>query len=102
MASIPPQRSYQNTLVSLVSFLDGQRCHKDTVFSQDRLTAIFLMDESQGLWHTLSQFGCQPHWMQVFHYLILEEINLILHSKQASSLGQPHGARQSNKIKGDP
>jgi hypothetical protein len=99
MASIPPQRSYQNTLVSLVSFLDGQWYHKDTVFSQDRLAAISAEDILR--WMNLKAFG-QSLWMQVFPYPILEEINLVLHSKQASSLGQPHGARQSNKIKGDP
>jgi hypothetical protein len=87
--------------------MDSGTTRQDTVFPQDQLAAIsaediFEMDESQDLWHALPRTGCQPHWMQVFHYPILEEINLVLHSNQASSLGQPHGARQSNKIKGDP
>jgi hypothetical protein len=35
-----PQRSYQNTLVSLLSFLDGQKYHKNTVFPQEQLAVI--------------------------------------------------------------
>jgi hypothetical protein len=55
MASIPPQRSDQNTLVSLASFLDGQRYHKDTVFSQDWLAAISAEDILR--WMNLKAFG---------------------------------------------
>jgi hypothetical protein len=55
MASIPPQRSYQNTLVSLVSFLDGKQYHRDTVFTEDRLIAITANDILR--WMNLKAFG---------------------------------------------
>jgi hypothetical protein len=42
--SPPPQRYYQNILVALVSFLNGQEYHKNTVFLQERLGAITAED----------------------------------------------------------
>jgi hypothetical protein len=54
MAS-PPQRYYQNILVALVSFLDGQAYHKNTVFSQERLGAITADDMLR--WMKLKAFG---------------------------------------------
>jgi hypothetical protein len=60
MASIPPQRSYQNTLVSLVSFLDGHQYHKNTVFTEDRLAVIMADDVLR--WMNLKAFGTtNPH-----------------------------------------
>jgi hypothetical protein len=55
MASVPPQRSYQNTLVSLLSFLDRQQYHKDTVFPPAWLAAITAEDLLQ--WMNLKTFG---------------------------------------------
>jgi hypothetical protein len=55
MASLPPQRSYQNTLVSLLSFLDGQKYHKNTVFPSERLGAI--MAEDLLRWMKYKTFG---------------------------------------------
>jgi hypothetical protein len=55
MASIPPQRSNQNTLVSLDSFLDGKQYHKDTVFTEDRLITITANDILR--WMSLKAFG---------------------------------------------
>jgi hypothetical protein len=52
---LPPQRSYQNTLVSLVSFLDGQKYHKNTVFAEDQLAAITADDILR--WMNLKAFG---------------------------------------------
>jgi hypothetical protein len=54
-SSPPPLRSYQNTLVSLPSFLDGHKYHKDTVFSPDRLSAITADDIIK--WMNLKAFG---------------------------------------------
>jgi hypothetical protein len=51
----PPLRSYQNNLVSLLSFLDGHKYHKDMVFSQDRLLVITAEDISR--WLNLKAFG---------------------------------------------
>jgi hypothetical protein len=55
MSSLPPQRSYQNTLVSLLSFLDGQKYHKNTVFPPERLAAISAEDLLQ--WMNYKMFG---------------------------------------------
>jgi hypothetical protein len=55
MVSLPPQRLYQNTLVSLLSFLDGQKYHKDTVFAQDCLAAITAEDLLR--WMNYKMFG---------------------------------------------
>jgi hypothetical protein len=55
MAFTPPQRYYQNTLVALLSFLDGQKYHKDTVFSQACLAAISADDLLR--WMNLKAFG---------------------------------------------
>jgi hypothetical protein len=54
MAS-PHQRSYQNTLVSLLSFLDGQKYHKNTVFPQEQLAAISADDLLR--WMNFKMFG---------------------------------------------
>jgi hypothetical protein len=53
--ALPPQHSYQNTLVALVSFLDGQKYHKDTVFLQDRLASITAEDVLR--WMNIKCFG---------------------------------------------
>jgi hypothetical protein len=55
MAPSPPLRSYQNTLVSLLSFLDGHKYHKDMVFTEDHLAAITAEDILR--WMNLKAFG---------------------------------------------
>jgi hypothetical protein len=55
MSSLPPQRSYQNTLVSLLSFLDGQKYHKNTVFPPEWLAAISAEDLLR--WMNYKTFG---------------------------------------------
>jgi hypothetical protein len=55
IASSPALRAYQNTLVSLLSFLDGHKYHKDTLFLQDHLSAITA--ENILKWMNLKAFG---------------------------------------------
>jgi hypothetical protein len=56
---LPPQRYYQNILIGLVSFLDGQAYHKGTVFPQERLGAITAEDILTSM--NFKAFGSTPH-----------------------------------------
>jgi hypothetical protein len=108
MASSPPPPlwSYQNTLVSLLSFLDGHKYHKDMVFAEDRLAAISADDILR--WMNFKTFGTpfpDPDANPTGCHLS----TILFWKKSISFIPNKHHLWESllcrgnpNKIKGDP